>query len=172
MRASHILLALLLISATVPLHAVEHAANENGPEAEALTTLQEAIAANQAGAGSVPGLTISAMTPSTVSPSLTPIPGVDTVFWSLAAGVYASAAGDWVTTQRFRSQGIEEANPLMTGVVDSPAGFAAVKVGTGSLINFMSWRLKKSGSRWWAAPQIAWIVLNAAVTTHNTRVMD
>src|SRR2546425_1711733 len=53
-------------------------------------------------------------------------------FWTLAADVYLSGAGDYVTTRRFRGQGIDEANPLLGSMADSPAGFAMVKLGGGT----------------------------------------
>jgi hypothetical protein len=96
-----------------------------------------------------------------------PPPVADGRFWSLASGVYVSSAGDWYTTREFRAQGVEEANPLMQPVVDNPAALAAVKVGAGSLVNYASYALKKGKRRYWAAPQIAWIVLNVAVSVHN-----
>jgi len=96
-----------------------------------------------------------------------PPPVADGRFWSLASSVYVSAAGDWYTTREFRAQGVQEANAVMEPVVDNPAAFAAVKVGAGSLVNYASYALKKGKKRYWAAPQIAWIVLNVAVSVHN-----
>ena len=101
-----------------------------------------------------------------------PPPVADGRFWSLASSVYLSGAGDWYTTREFRAQGIEEANTLMEPVVDNPAAFAAVKVGAGSFVNYASYALKKAKKRYWAAPQIAWIVLNVAVSVHNHNQID
>jgi hypothetical protein len=96
-----------------------------------------------------------------------PSPVADARFWSLASGVYASGAADWYTTRDFRAQGVEEANALMEPVVDNGAALAAVKVGGGSLVNWASYALKRGKKRYWATPQIAWIVLNVAVSVHN-----
>ena len=95
------------------------------------------------------------------------LPVADARFWSLASGVYASGAADWYTTREFRAQGVEEANTMMEPVVDNGAALAAVKVGAGSLVNWSSYALKRNKKRYWAAPQIAWIVLNLAVSVHN-----
>ena len=93
-------------------------------------------------------------------------------FWTLAADVYLSGAGDYVTTRRFRGQGIDEANPLLGSMADSPAGFAMVKLGGGTLINYIAYNLKKDGKRYWAVPQIAWIAMNIAVSLHNRGAVD
>jgi hypothetical protein len=98
---------------------------------------------------------------------LRPLPVADARFWSLASGVYASGAADWYTTREFREQGVEEANALMEPVVDNGAALAAVKMGAGSLVNWSSYALKRNKKRYWATPQIAWIVLNVAVSVHN-----
>ena len=94
------------------------------------------------------------------------------IFWSLTGSVYLSGAGDWLTTVRFREQGVEEANPVIGSSADNPAAMAAIKLGGGTLVNYSSWQLRKKGNRYWAAPQIAWIALNVAVSLHNANAAD
>ncbi|MGH9870470.1 MAG: DUF5658 family protein [Candidatus Polarisedimenticolia bacterium] len=96
----------------------------------------------------------------------------DAGYWTLASGVYLAGGADWMTTRMFREQGIEEANGMMAPVVDNPAAFAALKVGAGTLVNYVSYSMKKNGRRYWAAPQIAWIVLNTAASIHNYRQLE
>ncbi|MGH9870469.1 MAG: DUF5658 family protein [Candidatus Polarisedimenticolia bacterium] len=106
-------------------------------------------------------------------PLLAELPHVaDTGYWYLAFGVYLAGGTDWMTTRMFREQGIEEANGFMEPFVDDPVAFAALKVSAGTLVNYASYRLKMNGRRYWAAPQIAWIVLNTAVSVHNHRQLD
>jgi hypothetical protein len=96
----------------------------------------------------------------------------DAPYWSLAGSVYVAGMTDWYTTRQFREQGIDEANPIMEPLADNGAALAAVKLASGSLVNYTSWALKKGGKRYWAAPQIAWIVLNLAVSIHNSNQME
>ena len=116
---------------------------------------------------------IRALLPGVPLLSLAELPRVaDTGYWTLASGVYLAGGADWMTTRRFREQGIEEANGIMEPFVDDSLALAALKVSAGTLVNYASYRLKMNGRRYWAAPQIAWIVLNAAVSVHNQRQLD
>jgi len=95
-------------------------------------------------------------------------PVADSGYCSLAVGVYASGLGDWVTTRQFRQDGVEEANPLLGSMADSTTGLAAVKLGGGTLVNYIAYNLKKDGKRYWKVPQIVWIALNVAASLHNS----
>src|SRR5688572_541131 len=91
---------------------------------------------------------VAADEPPVRPPLLAELPRVaDAGYWTLAAGVYVAGGADWMTTRMFREQGIEEANGFMEPVVDNPAAFAALKVGAGTLVNYVSYSLKKGGRR-------------------------
>ena len=113
-------------------------------------------------------VTMVTMVPMVPMVPMAPPRVADGAFLSLAAGVYVSGASDWWTTCQFRQDGIEEANPMIGSLADSPGALAAVKLGGGSLINYIAYNLKKDGKRYWKVPQIAWIALNIAVSAHNS----
>jgi len=117
---------------------------------------------------------VTSLQPAPLQPALLVEPAVrdgrvaDQGFYSLCAGVYAAGLGDWVTTRQFRQDGVEEANPVMESMADSTLGLAAVKLGGGTLVNYIAYNLKKDGKRYWKVPQIVWIALNVVVVVHNT----
>ncbi len=120
----------------------------------------------------IPFTTAAAQDLATEKDMLRNVRVADSSYWGLATGVYASGLADWDTTRQFREQGIDEANPIMEPLADNDGALLAVKLGGGTLVNYASWSLKREGKRYWAAPQIAWIVLNLAVSLHNANQMD
>jgi len=92
----------------------------------------------------------------------------------LRVSMYASfvtlQALDGISTLKALSAGGREANPVMTGVVGSPAGMFAVKAGTAAATVFLAERLAKHNK---VASFVMMAALNtgyAAVVAHNYRV--
>lgn len=120
----------------------------------------------------IPFTTAAAQELATEKDMLSKVRVADSSYWGLATGVYASGLGDWYTTRQFRQEGIDEANPVMEPLADNDGALLAAKLAGGTLVNYAAWSLKREGKRYWAAPQIAWIVLNLAVSLHNANQMD
>ena len=92
----------------------------------------------------------------------------------LRIGMYASfvtlQALDGYSTLKALSAGGREANPVMSGVVGSPAGMFAVKAGTAAATVFLAERLAKHNK---VASFVMMAALNtsyAAIVAHNYRV--
>jgi len=92
----------------------------------------------------------------------------------LRVGMYASfvtlQALDGMSTLKALSAGGREANPVMSGVVSSPAGLFAVKAGTAAATVLLAERLAKHNK---VASFVMMAALNtgyAAIVAHNYRV--
>ena len=82
-----------------------------------------------------------------------PLNASDKSFWILTAASYASVVADIELTQMcLRSGTCREGNPLM------PSGRKTVypiQLGISTITNIISYKLMKSGNKYWYVPQVA-----------------
>ena len=97
-------------------------------------------------------------------------PTVDNKLLTLVSLSYASAIYDTRTTMTTlkRCNGrCFEANPLMSPFVGSKASAYSYTMSLTSLSAFATYRLKKSGAKWWWVPMAATSAVHIAAGIHN-----
>ena len=100
-------------------------------------------------------------------------PTVDNKLLTLISLSYASAIYDTQTTMTTLKQcngRCFEANPLMSPFVRSKASAYSYTMGLTSLSAFATYRLKKSGARWWWVPLAATSAVHFAAGIHNQAI--
>ena len=100
-------------------------------------------------------------------------PTVDNKLLTLISLSYASAVYDTqttMTTLRQCNRRCFEANPLMSPFVGSKASAYSATMGLTSLSAFATYRLKKSGARWWWVPLAATSAVHIAAGIHNQAI--
>jgi len=97
-------------------------------------------------------------------------PTVDNKLLTLVSLSYASAIYDThttMTTLKHCNGRCFEANPLMSPFVGSKASAYSYTMSLTSLSAFATYRLKKSGAKWWWVPMAATSAVHIAAGIHN-----